>query len=196
MKANLKWGTAITIPYMDVESGEPMGVKAFGTCSYEVTDEALFGAAEGSEEADKKIRQDMQGFFADYFTRIISQKPYDQWVAYSAEFAEHARTQSLKNLCGYRITQVTVIMQKEELDEYYKQRTKEVREVEEQISKAEMASKEEQISKAETVSVPVSQNDSNQPSAVETPEDNVGMGKKIGMVVLIIIILILGHFMK
>ncbi len=218
MSKEIKWGTPQTLPIREEEFGAELRGKAMGTCSYRVTDEALFGYAEDSEEADAKVRDITLSMFTTYFVGNFQMAPISHWMMLTPGFTEYAKKTLAETDRGVEYVNVTLqsVTLDEESEDLYKRLLEEKakREMglpienpvefetaEEKRARlnAEMEAarqKEQEVRAMLNAAGKQAEEQPNTAPANETPALGGLDMKKILTIVVVIIILIVGKFIK
>lgn len=153
-----------------------IAVKAGGIFTYAVTDEeVLRHRAEDADKADKLAVRMIETLFMSYFMDVLSKKPAEEWDNCSGEFIEYANDHIKRVYAGFEYTGIEI--HSIEPDEQYEEQLEDFLE--------EQAEKEKAKNAANTVSV-------TQPEAPAFRMD----AKRILTIVVVVILLIAGFFMK
>lgn len=170
-----------------------VAAKAKGTCTYELyegNDGYASNRFKSTEEAPKRVNNLIEIAFMDYFRNDLCNKPEAEWGNCAEELLAHANKLTeggLRTGFVYTDIQVDSVVRDEEFKKQYEETLR-------TIANKEKPQAEE--SGVETVTVPVEQSASDNASGVSLP-DLGGMDiKRIGTIVAIVIILIIGLFLK
>ena len=161
-------------------------VKANVSFTYKVVDEGCFESVEGTVEADKKVQRLVESLFTGCFIEVISKKPRVQWPMCGDEITAYVKEKALMHGKGVEIEEFN--LQSINDDPQYRAKMEQMQKgVNEQNATKETKAAPVTSTSAET---PVESNEATNPFA-----NGMDM-KKIAAIVIVIILLIIGYFMK
>ena len=166
-------------------------IKANVSFAYNIVNEGLFGAVAASVEADEKARKWVEMSFMSYFMEVLSKVPKVQWPMCGADAEKYIKEKAVK--MGFEIE--TFHLQSINDDPEYKKRMEDMQEQMLNEMKGGKVAKEEISPAPAKQQAPVK---SEQPVTTEPPNllaNGMDM-KKIITIVVVIILLIVGYFMK
>lgn len=170
-----------------------VAARAKGICTYELyegDDGYANNRFKSTKEAERRVNNLIEIAFMDYFRNELCNKPEAEWGNCAEELLAHANKLTeggLRTGFVYTNIQVDSVVRDEEFKKQYEETLR-------SIANKEMPQAEESV--GETVAVPVEQPASDNASGVSLP-DLGGMDiKRIVTIAAVVIILIIGLFIK
>lgn len=181
MSRLVKWGARGIALNDDAKKSIKFAVRANGEVAYTVTDAGLLGA-KGEDDTDKAVLKLVDALFMMYTQDILNNKSMAEWHMCASGFDAYAR-EKLEEL-DRSIVIDNISIQSIVPDEEYVQK---IRDMQQQMVAGKMAAQMQQTE--EKVQEPIQ-------SEEQKPLANGMDMKRIITVVVVVIILILGYFMK